>query len=153
MPSVTNSNRSQHFNSFDVRNHCSALARGPLPNRVSCFANEQCAFNTTVHLTSWGFVGWCGWSGCGEEQGAKRREKTRHKRRKKMVPWKSPVACAAKCVFVVREKNENKKSTKASHTLRVHRKTTFRHFVFFSWVCLVFFLGRVGRQPQIRTLN
>ena len=57
-----------------------------------------------------------------------------------MVPWESPVACAAKCVFVVREKNENKKSTKASHTPRVHRKTTFRHlfffmglFGFFSW--------------------
>ena len=57
-------------------------------------------------------MGWCGWSGCGEEQGAKRREKTRHKRRRKMVPWKSPVACAAKCVFVVREKMKTRKAPK-----------------------------------------
>ena len=57
-----------------------------------------------------------------------------------MVPWKSPVACAAKCVFVVREKMKTKKAPK----LPTHREYTEKQlfgtcfffmglFGFFSW--------------------
>ena len=57
-----------------------------------------------------------------------------------MVPWKSPVA-RGQMRFRCQRKNENKKSTKASHTPRVHRKTTFRHLFFFHGFVWFFFLG------------
>ena len=47
---------------------------------------------------------------------------------------------------------DTQNNTKASHTPREHRKTTFWH-LFLLWVCLIVFLGQVGRQPQIRMLN